>query len=232
MARDPSRSGTLTAAMSPSSNISRRTIKRLSLYLREVERAVGNGEHHTNSRQLGVALGVADTQVRKDLGCFGQFGQPGVGYATGELANRLRSILGKDHAWAVAIVGAGNIGQAMMGYGRYGDEGFNIKAVFDSDPAKVGTIVGGYTVEAIEDLAKIVAEKSIQLAILAVPAEAAQDLADTLSEAGVRGLLNFAPLRLDVDESMTVVSVDFTAALEEVAFRMSLGTKESFDEPA
>ena len=218
--------------MSTSSSISRRTIKRLSLYLREVERAIEHGEENTNSRQLGTALGVADTQVRKDLGCFGQFGHPGVGYGTAELAARLRSILGKDRVWRVAIVGAGNIGQAMMGYGRYGEEGFTIVAVFDCDPNKVGTKIREHTIESIENIAATVAEKSIQLAIIAVPAEAAQGLADTLTAVGVRGLLNFAPIRLDVDESITVVSVDFTAALEEVAFRMSLGTKEAFNEHA
>jgi redox-sensing transcriptional repressor len=216
--------------MSPSQPIPRPTIRRLSLYLREVERAIEQGAESTSSRQLGMALGLADTQVRKDLARFGQFGHPGVGYSTSELAARLRTILGKDQAWNVAIIGAGKIGQAMMSYGRYGEEGFNVVAVFDRDPAKIGTLVSGHEVLAIEDAAATIKEMGIRLAILAVPAGVAQELADTIIGAGVRGLLNFAPIRLEVEEAVTVVSVDFTAALEELAFRMSLDSKEAFDE--
>ena len=218
------------AEMAPPQHIPKPTIKRLSLYLREIDRRVEHGEQRTSSRQLGVALGLADTQVRKDLACFGQFGHPGVGYSTSELAARLRTILGKDHVWNVAIVGAGKIGQAIMGYGRFGEEGFNTIAVFDGNEKIVGSEISGHMVHSMSSLDDVIGKLDVRLGIVAVPEEVAQEVASRLVEAGVSGILNFAPIRLDVDAGVNVVNVDFTAAIEELAFKVSLGIKESFDE--
>ena len=110
------------------------TVKRLTLYLREADRRLGAGETRVSSRRLGEEIGVTDTQIRKDLSCFGQFGQAGVGYPLQDLADRLRRILGKDRTWKTALVGAGRLGQAIMSYGPFAREGFQIAAVFDADP--------------------------------------------------------------------------------------------------
>ena len=120
------------------------TIKRLTLYLREIDRQIGLGENRLNSRKLGMAAGVADTQVRKDLACFGQFGQSGVGYRTEDLGDQIRTILGKDRTWNAALIGAGKIGQALMGYGRFRREGFEVAAVFDHDEEVIGRKVKGH----------------------------------------------------------------------------------------
>lgn len=216
--------------MSPPQHIPKPTIKRLSLYLREVDRRIELGEQSASSRQLGLALGLADTQVRKDLACFGQFGHPGVGYATTELASRLRVILGKDHKWNVVIVGAGKIGQAIMGYARFEEEGFNTVAVFDADEEIIGMKLAGHDVCSMTDLGDIIQGQKVRLAIVAVPANVAQDVADRLVEEGVLGILNFAPIRLELDAAVSVVNVDFTAAIEELAFQVSLGFKGLLDE--
>ena len=218
--------------MAPPQHIPKPTIKRLSLYLREIDRRVEHGEENTSSRQLGVALGFADTQVRKDLAYFGQFGHPGVGYDTSVLASQLRIILGKDQTWNVAIVGAGKIGQAIMGYARFEEEGFNTIAVFDADERIVGSNLSGHDVYSMDDLDLIIGEQDARLGIVAVPADVAQDVANRLVAAGVCGILNFAPIRLEVDKGVNVVDVDFTAAIEELAFQVSLGFKEPIDDDA
>ena len=208
------------------------TIKRLTRYLREIERQLELGVDRLNSRKLGQAAGVADTQVRKDLACFGQFGQPGVGYSTHDLGQRLRTILGKDRTWNAAVVGAGKIGQALMGYARFRHEGFEVAAVFDNDEKVIGQKYEGHHVRPMSDLDRIVSEREILLGIVAVPEVAAQEVADKLVDAGVQGILNFSPIRLDVHQQVSVASVDFTAALEQLAFQVSLGIKGSLDEDA
>ena len=210
--------------------IPRPTAKRLSLYLRELEARHEQGETTISSKQLGHALGLTDAQVRKDLACFGQFGHPGIGYAIEELIGRLRSILGTDRQWHAAVVGAGNIGRALMAYGRFPRKGFQIVAVFDDDPAVVGREIAGHGVRPMADLQAIVREREVKIGIVAVPAEAAQDVADRLIEAGVTGILNFAPKRLDVKNAVSVVSVDFSVALEQLAFQVSLGFTGSLDD--
>lgn len=206
------------------------TVRRLSLYLRELRSGLERGSATMSSKELGQSLGLTDAQVRKDLAIFGQFGQPGIGYPVGELIERLRRILGKDKQWNACIVGAGNIGRALMPYGRFRREGFDIVAIFDRDPEVIGTTIAGHRVRALDDLAPLVASRSIRIGIIAVPPEAAQATADRLVEAGVGGILNFAPRRLEVDDRVTVVNVDFTVALEQLAFQISLGMKGTTDD--
>ena len=205
------------------------TVKRLTLYLREVEHRLSQGETSVSSRQLGQGLGVTDTQIRKDLSWFGQFGQAGVGYAIEDLATRLRQILGKDRVWKTALVGAGRLGQAIMSYGPFARDGFEIAAVFDADSSLIGSEVGGHRIRQMEELDQIVREREIMLGIVSVPKEAAQSIAERLIDAGVLGILNFAPVRLDVGDRASVVSVDFSARLEQLAFQVSLGLKGSID---
>lgn len=201
------------------------TVRRLSLYLRELREREEIGQTTMSSKQLGLALGLTDAQVRKDLAIFGQFGHPGVGYRTAELIERIRKILGKDRQWNACIVGAGNIGRALMSYGRFRRDGFDIVAIFDHDPAVVGSMVGDHKVRPLEDLAGLVKSRDIRIGIITVPAEAAQATAHRLLDAGVIGLLNFAPRRIDIGRGANVVNVDFTVALEQLAFQISLGHK-------
>jgi redox-sensing transcriptional repressor len=213
-----------------SSRIPQPTVKRLSLYLRELESLAEQGQQTLSSKQLGATLGLTDAQVRKDLAFFGQFGHPGIGYKIPELIGQLRKILGTDRNWNAAIVGAGNIGRALMPYARFRRKGFEIVAVFDSDLAVVGTEIAGHKVRPLSDLPMLVRERNILIGIVAVPAAAAQGAADQLISAGVKGILNFAPVRLDVHDAVSVVSVDFSLSLEQLAFQVSLGLTGSLDE--
>lgn len=215
--------------MSPRPPIPFPTVKRLSLYLREVDRLQARGDTRVSSRQLGAALGLTDTQIRKDLSLFGQFGQAGVGYLLTPLGERLREILGKDRIWRTAVVGAGRLGQAIISYSSFTREGFQISAVFDADPELVGGMVEGHEILPMERLAEVVSERQILLGIVSVPQDAAQSVADRLVDAGVLGLLNFAPTRLDVADRASVASVDFSSRLERLAFQVSAGLKGTID---
>lgn len=210
--------------------IPRPTVKRLSLYLRQLESMAAHEQQTTSSKQLGEALGLTDAQVRKDLAYFGQFGHPGIGYKVGELIAQLRKILGTDRNWNTAVVGAGNIGRALMAYGRFKNKGFEFVAVFDNNPEVVGTVIETHTVRPMKDLATLIKDRHIKLGIVAVPEEAAQQVTDQLIEAGVVGILNFAPIRLDVHDAVSVNSVDFSVSLEQLAFQVSLGMTGSLDE--
>lgn len=216
--------------MSPRHKIPKPTVKRLSLYLRELDVLAEREQETISSKQLAAALGLTDAQVRKDLAYFGQFGHPGIGYRVDELIGRLKKILGTDRNWNAAVVGAGNIGRAVMPYARFARKGFDIVAVFDNDPKVVGTEVAGHKVRPMRDLAKLVKDREIKIGIVAVPAAAAQEVADALIDAGVRGILNFAPVRLDIHDEVSVVSVDFLLSLEQLAFQISLGLTGSLDD--
>jgi redox-sensing transcriptional repressor len=213
--------------MTSRSRIPRPTAKRLSLYLRELEARAGDDEQTISSRQLGGALGLSDAQVRKDLALFGQFGHPGVGYNVGELTERLRQILRSDRTWKAAVIGAGKLGRALIGYERFARKGFEFVAIFDKDPAVVGQAIAGLTVRSMSDLPRLARELGIELGIVTVPPEAAQEVTEALIQAGVLGILNFAPVRLDVHDQVVVRSVDFSVALEQLAFQVSAGLSRS-----
>lgn len=201
-------------------------VYRLSFYLRQLEAFKRADRHTTSSRQLGEALGYSDAQVRKDLAYFGQFGHPGIGYRVEELIVQLRKILGTDKVWNVLLIGAGNLGRALLAYRGFLRKGFKLAAVFDADPKKVGQEFGDLHVLDISELDKHVRELSIRLAITAVPAEAAQKVADLLVAAGVRGILNFAPVSINVPKDVSVQSVDLAVQLEQLSFKMSLAGTE------
>jgi len=198
--------------------ISPLTVRRLSLYLRCLDHLAAEGVTTVSSRQLGDALGLTAAQVRKDLAQFGQFGRPGVGCHIADLAGRLRGIFGTDRRWELALVGVGSLGRALLRYRGFRDKGFHISAAFDTAAGKVGRKYGEVVVQRMSRLASVVAEKGIRLAVLTVPAAAAQDVADQLCRAGIRGILNFAPANLNVPEGVTVVPVDMAAQIEQLSY--------------
>lgn len=196
-------------------------VSRLSLYLRELQRLVASGQQTISSGQLGTLLGFSDAQVRKDLGFFGQFGYPGVGYRCDELIRAMRDILGTNHSWNVAMVGVGNLGQALLGYRGFGRQNFAIAAAFDADPAKVGQTIQGLRIQPLEELAATIRGKGIRLGMIVVPADRAQEAADRLVAAGIEGIVNFAPVTLALPPNVQNVGVDLAIELEQLSFAVT-----------
>lgn len=217
----PDREGTSAEA-----RLSRASVGRLSLYLRLLEGVLHDGGATVSSGQLGEALGVTDAQVRKDLAALGSLGQPGIGYPAQELIAAIRRTLGIDREWLAALVGVGNLARALLRYRGFQQRGFRIAALFDADPAKLGQRVEGLEVQPLEKLPEVVAETGAELGILTVPAESAQPVADALVAAGVRGVLNFAPVVLRLPPHVRRVSVDLTVQLEQLAFLVQWGGNE------
>ena len=195
-------------------------VGRVSLYLRQLEAYQRQGCTTVSSSQLGVPLRIKNAQVRKDLAFFGQFGHPGVGYRIDELIDALRHILGIDRDWPLALVGLGNLGRALLRYRGFRSRGFHIVALFDNDESKIGLNYDGLSVEPIESLRKVIAPRKIRLAILAVPADAAQRVTDLLVASGIRGILNFAPVPLSVPPHVNLVGVDLSIQLENLAYKV------------
>jgi redox-sensing transcriptional repressor len=196
-------------------------VRRLSLYLRQLEAFQKKDRRTISSKQLGESLGLTDAQVRKDLAYFGQFGHPGIGYRVDDLIAQVRHILGTDKTWNVLLVGAGNLGRALMAYRGFSSKGFRLVAVFDNDAGKVGRKHGAFTVQPLAELQQTIHDQSIKLAMMAVPADVAQDVADQLIEAGVRGLLNFAPVSITVPPQIALNAVDLAVQLEQLSFQVS-----------
>ena len=198
-------------------------VRRLSLYPRQLEALEADRVATVSSRKLAQPLGLTDAQVRRDLAYFGQFGRSGVGYEVTALIHRLRSILGTDRISQALLVGAGNIGRALVAYQGFRTRGFELVAVFDTDPDMVGQQVAHLFIQPMEELAGTAKQHRARLAIVAVPAAAAQDVADRLIAAGIRGILNFAPTRLDTHPGVTVSNIDVAAELEQINFTTSIG---------
>ena len=215
----------------PDPIVPKAVVSRLSLYLRELQHQVRDGKETTSSTQLGSLLGFSDAQVRKDLAYFGQFGYPGIGYRCEELIQAIKQILGTNRPWPVALVGLGNLGRALLGYRGFGSQGFKVVAAFDSDPHKVGAIIDGVTVYGLESLPEIVAKLAIKLAVLAVPATAAQAVAEQLVACGVEGILNFAPVTLVLPPEIEIIGVDLAIELEQLSFAVVRGRAELDNAP-
>jgi len=190
----------------------------MSFYLRHLKRLDGEGVETVSSAQLGEAIGASDAQVRKDLAYFGQFGQRGVGYNVPTLIRALRSILSLEREWRVALVGAGNMGRALCTYKVFRERGFRIVALFDSDPRKEGCTWARLKVRSMRELPRAVRDLHIDLGIIAVPLASAQTVADQLVAAGVKGILNFAPVRVNAPPGVQVCSVDLVVELQQLAF--------------
>jgi redox-sensing transcriptional repressor len=197
------------------------TIRRLSVYTRCLLQLEEDGINTISSQELAERFNLNSAQVRKDLAYFGEFGVRGIGYYVSGLKAELQKILGLDREWPVALVGFGNLGSALFHYRGFSRQGFRIAAIFDSDPAKAGRTVDGVPIFASLDLAREVKARGIQIAIVAVPPEAAQTVTDELTAAGIRAVLNFAPSRLKAPRDVRLKNVDLTIELETLSFYLS-----------
>jgi redox-sensing transcriptional repressor len=193
-------------------------VGRLPLYLRTLQLMLAEGRRVTSSQELGERLGISAAQIRKDLSQFGEFGKQGTGYSIEFLTDQLRKILKVDRIWDVVVVGAGDVGHAISRYQGFSDRGFKVAMVFDNDPQKIGREVGGFIVQNITDLIPLVEMAGIQIAMLAVPASYAQEVTDKLVQGGVRAILNYAPINLQVPNNVTVQYIDPVVHLQRMSF--------------
>lgn len=200
------------------SNIPDIVIGRLPIYLRALTRLAQEGHTVTSSHELGHQLRISSAQIRKDLSHFGGFGKQGTGYQIHYLIEQLKQVLKVNQEWEVALVGAGDLGSAIANYKGFADRGFQIACVFDSSPAKVGKKIGNFKVESIENMVEIVRSRGIKLAMIAVPAESAQEVADLLISAGVRGILCYAPITLNVPEGVRVQYIDPVVQMQRMTY--------------
>jgi redox-sensing transcriptional repressor len=200
--------------------IPKSAISRLSLYLRELSRLEKEGRDKVSSMELGDYTGLTDAQVRRDLSYFGQFGISGAGYDILQLKSALREIFGKDRIWPIVLVGVGNIGSALLRYPGFKSQGFVIKEAYDKSEKKIGKRYGEVVVKDIKDIGDI-ANSEIKIAIIAVPAESTQNVADILIKVGVKCILNFAPVILKIDNNITVKNIDLSNELENFSFILS-----------
>ncbi len=203
------------------SYVSRSSVRRLSLYLRCLEDFRHRGARTVSSRDLAEQAGTTSAQVRKDLSYFGSFGKRGLGYSVPELHSRLQSILGLDRTWGVAVLGAGRIGLALARYPNFKHKGFHVRAVFDNDLAKIGKRWGELEVLEISELQRKIRELGIEIVIIATPEGAAQEVADRAVGAGVRAILNFAPVNLEVPAGVLVNNVNMVPELERLSFALT-----------
>jgi redox-sensing transcriptional repressor len=194
------------------------TVARLPVYLRTLGALAERGIATVSSDELAVAAGVNSAKLRKDLSHLGSYGVRGVGYDVDHLVHEIGRELGLTQDWPVAIVGIGNLGHALAGYGGFATRGFRVVALFDSHPAVVGHDVGGLQVQPMEELAATVTELTVSIGVVATPAAPAQQVCDQLVAAGVRSVLNFAPCLLSVPEGVEVRKVDLSTELQILAF--------------
>lgn len=210
-----------------SRKISESTVARLSLYLRFLEEFERRGVTTVSSQALAGHGATTAAQVRKDLSLFGSFGKRGLGYPVPELAAALRKILGLGRQWRVALVGAGRIGSALFEYGAFRRRGFHIVTVVDSDPAKVGKRWGGVVIRPDSELEAAIRDESVDIVILAVPADAVQRVVDRVVAQGVRAILNFAPTQLRVPEHVALKEVNMAVELEALSFALRQAASET-----
>jgi len=207
--------------------IPERAITRLSIYLRCLEELLADGTLAVSSQQLAERFGLNSAQVRKDLAYFGQFGVRGLGYYTGELKGNLERILGLNQQWEVALVGLGNLGSALLNYRGFRQRGFRLAAAFDNDPSKVGMQIGRVPVFDVERIVPVLKRRRIKMAVIAVPAAAAQAVTDQLVAAGVNAILNFAPTQLSVPKRVKVQNVDLSVMLKTLSFYTARSARAS-----
>jgi redox-sensing transcriptional repressor len=203
---------------SPRRRIPDATVARLPVYLRILTEQADEGVENLSSEGLADLAGVNAAKVRKDLSYLGSYGTRGVGYEVAYLVYQIRRELGLTHDWPVVIVGAGNLGQALAGYGGFGERGFPIAGVVDVDASKVGTVLGGVRVRHIDELGQIVQAKRVSIGVVATPAASAQDAAERLVAAGVTSILNFAPVVLTVPRPIEVRKVDLAVELQILSY--------------
>ncbi|MCC6615984.1 MAG: redox-sensing transcriptional repressor Rex [Anaerolineae bacterium] len=193
-------------------------ISRLPIYLRALDRLAQEGAEVTSSQELGRRLGISSAQIRKDLSHFGGFGKQGTGYKIHYLKEQLRQVLKVEREWEVALVGAGDLGSAVARYKGFAERGFHITCVFDSAPDKVGKKAGGFVIMSVDQMVQEIEVRGIQIAMIAVPAEHAQGVADQLIAAGVRAILNYAPINLNVPDNVRVQYIDPVLHLQRMTY--------------
>lgn len=201
-----------------SAHIPRATITRLAVYIHVLENFARDGIEIISSNPLAEACGVNGSQVRKDLAYFGEFGVRGVGYNVQSLIHSIKSALGIDREWKMALIGAGNLGRALLNHGEFRMRGFNLVGIFDCDPFKIGEIVHGLEVECTDSLEQVASERGIEIGVITTPPERAQRATDHIIAAGIKSILNFAPARVKVPDSVHVEYVDFFHHLYALAF--------------
>ncbi len=193
-------------------------ISRLPLYLRALTFLEMEKKEITSSQELSERLGFSSAQIRKDLSYFGGFGKQGTGYNVAYLQKQLRQILKIDRVWDMVLVGAGDLGSAVARYQGFAAHGFRLVAIFDNAPKKIGAKVGGLTVEDIAAMPRAVRGKKVEMAVLAVPANQAQSVTDKLVDAGIRSILSYAPITLNVPSSVKVYYIDPVAGLQSMTY--------------
>jgi redox-sensing transcriptional repressor len=198
--------------------IAESTVRRLSLYLRFLEEFEEQGATTVSSEVLASRGGTTSAQVRKDLSFFGSFGKRGLGYQVPALKTRLREILGLDRRYRVVVIGAGKIGSALVQYGGFGARGFDLVAIYDNDPAKVGRQWNGLVVRHVRELEADLAREQADIAAVVTPSEVAQAVADRLVSCGITAILNFAPVQLQVPDAVTVKTVNLVLELEALSY--------------
>jgi redox-sensing transcriptional repressor len=193
-------------------------VGRLPLYLRTLQLMSQEGRRVTSSQELGEKLGISAAQIRKDLSQFGEFGKQGTGYNIEYLTEQLRQILCVNKVWNVAVIGIGDVGHAIARYQGFSNRGFRIALLFDNNPQKIGTQVGEYTVQNISDMVAKIHEAGVQIAMLSVPVEHAQQVTNSLVDAGVKAILNYAPINISVPADVYVQYIDPVLHLQRMTY--------------
>ena len=193
-------------------------IGRLPIYLRALDALSRNEQEITSSYELGKLLGISSAQIRKDLSHFGDFGKQGTGYQISYLTEQLRQILKVNREWAFVIMGAGLLGRALANYNGFGDHGFKPVAIFDVDQGKIGTKINNFTVQHINESPEVIQEHRVRIAMITTPASAAQEIADMVIEAGVQSILSYAPITLNVPDSIHVQYIDPVSKLQHMTY--------------
>ena len=207
--------------MEKNKNISIAVIKRLPKYYRYLDELMRNEVDRISSKELGEKIGFTASQIRQDLNCFGDFGQQGYGYNVTELYNQIKSILGLDRGYKAALVGAGNIGQAVSNYSRFEDLGFRIDAIFDANPKLIGMKIKDVEIRDIDEMKPILESEKIDIGIICVPRKNAQNVADDLIKGGVRAIWNFAPVDLIVPNHVKVENVHLSESLMTLIYLLN-----------
>jgi len=205
--------------------ISKATIDRLPLYFRNLRLSQEEGIEIISSEELGRRLAITPEQIRKDLASFGQFGKKGVGYYIKELISNIGKILGLDNNWHLAVIGVGHLGWALANYSNFDSLGFKLVAMFDIDPNRIGQCIKGIQVSNLNRLKEVMQEQTIHIGIIAVPEMYAQEVADQLVAAGVRGIWNFAPLKIKVPDTVRVINEDLSVGLSSLSFYLARQTQ-------
>lgn len=193
-------------------------VGRLPLYLRTLQLMSQEGRRVTSSQELGERLGISAAQIRKDLSQFGEFGKQGTGYNIDYLTDQLRQILHVNTVWDVAVVGIGDIGHALARYQGFSNRGFKIALLFDNDPKKIGTNVGDFVVRGLDDMVATIRDAGVLISMLSVPADRAQQVTNLLVEAGVRSILNYAPINITVPNHVHVQYIDPILHLQRMTY--------------